>query len=171
MIVSRSLNFRIPKNIAESRRSIYIFTTNLMQNSKRARELERTGASIIEAGKDGVDGAEMVERLNKQGYKVIKMTTGPRVLKLLMDAEFKNQKGEVIRRGALDRLYITRVDRSITDDLSNAITVLEGRKVDDLITEGGGYKRIERYIQDSVSTYDGFETSQEFLVYETNDLI
>ncbi len=82
------------------------------------------------------------------------------------------EKCEVICRGALDRLYITRVDRIITNDLTNPITVLKRRIVDDLKPEGGGYKRIERYIQNSViSTHDGFETSQEFLVYETNALI
>ena len=135
VVVSRSLNFGIPKTISEGGRKIFIFTTYLMQDSKKAKELEKAGATVIGAGKGGVDGAVMIERLGHYGYKVIKMITGPRILKILMDAEFKNEAGEVMRKGALDRLYITRVDRKITDDLLSAITVLDGRKVDDLTSE------------------------------------
>jgi hypothetical protein len=109
----------------------------------------------------------MIERLDHEGYKVIKMITGPRVLRILMDAQFTSQDGERLRKGALDRLYITRVDRKITDDWSSAITVLEGRRVDDLATEGGGFKLIQRYTHDLVPA---IETSQEFLVYEKCDL-
>jgi hypothetical protein len=80
---------------------------------------------------------------------------------------FKSQDGELLRKGALDRLYITRVDRNIADDWSSAITVLEGGKVDDLTSEGGGFKLIHRYSHDIVT---GIEASQEFLVYERCDL-
>ena len=170
VVLSRSLNFHIPKRISESHRRIIVFTIRTMQDSEKARELQRAGATIIGAGRHGVEGAGMVERLNQEGYGVVKMTTGPRVLRILMDAEFRNQGGEVVRKGALDRLYITRVDRRIVDDLSSAITVLEGRKVDDLGADGGGYRQIERYVQDKVTTNDGFETSQEFLVYERNEI-
>ena len=38
--------------------------------------------------------------------------------------------------------------------------------MDDLTSDGGGFKRIERYTQDKVKRNDGFETSQEFLVFE-----
>ncbi|MFV1917172.1 MAG: dihydrofolate reductase family protein, partial [Patescibacteria group bacterium] len=122
VVVSRSLSFSIPKTISERGRKIFIFTTDSMQDSEKAQGLKKAGATVIGAGKEGVDGAVMVERLGQEGYKVIKLTTGPRVLKILMDAEFKNQEGEVIRKGALDRLYITKVDRKITDDLLSAIT-------------------------------------------------
>ncbi len=170
VVVSRSLNFGIPKVISGSGRRILIFTTYSMEGSENAKELERAGAKVIGAGKEGVDGAAMVERLGHEGYQVIKMITGPRVLKILMDAEFKNQEGEVIRRGALDRLYITRVDRKITDDLSGAVTVLEGRTVDDLTSEGGAFRLIERYAHDAIVGNDSYETSQEFLVFERYDL-
>ena len=170
-VVSRSLNFSIPKTISEGGRRIFIFTTYLIQDSEKAKELENASAEVIGAGQEGVDGAVMVERLGQEGHKVIKMTTGPRVLKILMDAEFRNQEGKVLRKGALDRLYITRVDRKITNDLSSAITVLKGRKVDDLTSERGGFKRIERYAQDNVMRNDGFETSQEFLVFERRGIL
>ncbi|GMR09800.1 MAG: hypothetical protein BMS9Abin28_0620 [Anaerolineae bacterium] len=170
VVVSRSLNFSVPDAILESGRKILIFTTDRMQNSENGEELEKAGATVIGAGEEGVDGAVMIERLGQEGYGVIKMITGPRVLKILMVAEFTNQEGEVIRRGALDRLYITRVDRKITEDLSTAITVLEGRKVDDLASEGGCFRLIQRYAHDKVTGNDGVETSQEFLVFERRDI-
>jgi len=164
VIVSRSLSFSLPEAIFQSGRRALIFTTSRMRDSENAKELEIAGATVIAAGHEGVDGAAMVERLEHEGYKVIKMITGPRVLRLLMDAQFKSQEGELLRKGALDRLYITRVDRKITDDWSSAITVLEGRRVDDLATEGGGFRLIQRY------THSAIETSLEFLVYERHDL-
>ena len=165
-VVSRSLKFSIPKVVSESGRRVFVFTTHLMQDGENAKELEKAGAKVIGAGKEGVDGAVMLRRLHREGHKVIKLTTGPRVLRILMEAEIKEEEAELVRRGALDRLYITRVDRKITNNLSGAITVLEGRKVDDLTSDGGGFKRIERYTQDKVKRNDGFETSQEFLVFE-----
>jgi len=167
VIVSRSLSFSLPEVIFQRGRRAFIFTTYRMSDSENAKELERTGATVIGAGHEGVDGAAMIERLDHEGYKVIKMITGPRVLRILMDAQFKTQGGELLRKGALDRLYITRVDRKITDDWSGAITVLEGRRVDDLATEGGGFKLIKRYSHDIVT---GIEASQELLVYERCDL-
>ena len=165
-VVSRSLKFSIPKVVSESGRRVFVFTTHLMQDGEKAKDLEKAGAAVIGAGQEGVDGAVMVKRLDLEGHKVIKIITGPRVLKIFMDAEFKNQEEKLIRKGALDRLYITRVHRRITDDLSEAITVLEGRKVDNLTSDGGGFKRIERYTQEKVRRSDGFESSQEFLVFE-----
>ena len=170
VVVSRSLNFSIPKIVSESGRMIFVFTIYSMQDSEKARELEGAGATVFGAGKDGVDGAVMIERLGQEGYGVIKMTSGPRVLKILMDAEFKNQEGKVRRKGALDRLYITRVGRTIAGDLLRAITVLDGRRVDDLISESGGFKRIERYTHYNGTGNDGFEISQEFLVFERRDI-
>ena len=170
VVVSRSLDFRIPKLLFNGGRRIVVFAPYSMQESERAKELEKAGAAVIGAGKEGVDGAVMIGRLAQDGYAVIKLTTGPRVLNLLINAKFVDRKGEVIQEGAVDRLYITRVDRKVTDDPSMAVTVLDGMKVDDLTSEGGGFKRMERYAQEEVITNDGFETSQEFLVYVSHDM-
>jgi len=152
-VVSRSLDFEIPEGIITEGREVFVFTTYDMTSSDKAQKLKDAGATVIGAGNEGVDGAVMVKHLGQVGYKVIKLTTGPRVLKILMDAK------------VLDRLYITRVNRKITDDLSSAITVLEGKRVDDLTSEEGGFNRTERYTNDKVTTNDGHTTSQEFLVY------
>ena len=151
-VVSRSLDFEIPEGIITKGREIFVFTTYNMANSDKAQKLKDAGATVMGAGDEGVDGTVMVNRLGQEGYKVIKLTTGPRILKILMDAK------------VLDRLYITRVNRTITDDLANAVTVLKGKRVDGLLKEG--FRRIKRYRQDKVTTNDGFNTSQEFLVYE-----
>lgn len=171
VVVSRSLNFNLPKAITESSRQVLIFTTYRMKDSQNAKELGKSGATVIGAGEEGVNGALMIERLGHEGYRVIKMITGPRILKILMDAEFKNQEGEVTRKGAIDRLYITRVDRKVTDDWSDAITVLEGRRVEDLASERGDFKLIQRYSQGRTAGNDGVEAAQEFLVYERIDLV
>ena len=170
VVVSRSLNFNLPKAITESSRQVLIFTTYRMKDSQNAKELGKSGATVIGAGEEGVNGALMIERLGHEGYRVIKMITGSRILKILMDAEFKNQEGEVTRKGAIDRLYITRVDRKVTDDWSDAITVLEGRRVEDLASERGDFKLIQRYSQGRTAGNDGVEAAQEFLVYERIDL-
>jgi riboflavin biosynthesis pyrimidine reductase len=152
-VVSRSLDFKIPQALIDSGRKVIIFTTYEMKDSEIARELGKPdNVTIFGAGENGVDGAKMIKQLGDESYQVIRMATGPRVLKILMDAN------------VLDRLYITRVDRKITDDPSSAITVLKGRKVDELA--GNGYKLSERYVQDEVVTEDGQSTSQEYLVYE-----
>ena len=151
-VVSRSLDFEIPEGIITKGREIFVFTTYNMANSDKAQKLKDAGATVMGAGDEGVDGTVMVNRLGQEGYKVIKLTTGPRILKILMDAK------------VLDRLYITRVNRTITDDLANAVTVLKDKRVDGLLKEG--FRRIKRYRQDKVTTNDGFNTSQEFLVYE-----
>ena len=171
VIGSKSLSFSLSESIFQSGRRVLIFTTSRMRDSENAKELEIAGATVIAAGYEGVDGAAMIERLDHEGYRVIKMITGPKVLRILMDAQIKSQGGELLRKGALDRLYITRVDRKITDDWLGAITVLEGRRVDDLATEGGEFKLIQRYSDDKFTGNDGVETSQEFLVYERIDLV
>jgi len=149
-VVSRSLDFNIPKGVISTDRKVFVFTIYDMIDSDKAKKLREAGAKVIGAGEKGVDGKIMVGELGKKGYRVIKNTTGTRVLEILMPV--------------LDRLYIARVNRKITDDLSNATTVLEDQKIDDLSSKG--FRVIERYVQDKVTTNDGFTTSQEFLVYE-----
>ena len=142
VVASRSLDFEIPKNLGE--RKIIIFTTYDGQHSQKAEELREAGATVIGAGKAGVEGKIMLQELGKLGYKVIKNTTGPSVLKILLDGN------------VLDRLYITRVHREIkSNDPDDLLTVLTKGKVEDL----PGFKLIEKYHQEA-------PISQDFLVYE-----
>ena len=151
-VVSRSLDFSIPESLVKSGREIIIFTTDVSASSDAAIKLKAQGATIVAAGTDGVDGKIMIDHLGSAGYKVIKMTTGPRVLDILLKA------------GVLNRLYITRVNRNITyDDPSEVIRVLlSGGKVSEL----PGFTLTQRYIDENIVTKDWFKTSQEFLVYD-----
>lgn len=156
-VVSRSLNFDIPQGAFDTRQ-ITIFTTDEMASDKKAQELENAGAKVIGTGKKGVNGQQMIDELGQMGYQVIKMSTGPRVLKILLESN------------VLDRLYITRVQRDIAGDSTNdVITVLGGKdKIDNL----DGFTVVERYLQKKVTTKDG-ETNlkQEFIVYDSHRLV
>lgn len=151
-IPSRGLSFEIPPLVAHSTRRILLFTTKEASESENARRLKEQGAQIVVAGEHAVEGRAMIEALSGLGYKVIKMTTGPRVLALLLDSEM------------LDRLYITQVQREIAySDPSQVLTVLgEGKKIQDL----EGFTLTQEYVQKEVALDDGMLTSQRFLLYE-----
>lgn len=151
LVISRSLDFEIPKEAIKGGRKVIVFTTNNMATSEKAERLEAQGATVAGAGQDGVNGAEMMQHIREHtDYKVIKNTTGPRILKILLDA------------AVLDRLYITQVQRTIEADRNDVVTVLGDKKV----TELERFKLIEKYTQDPIVTADGTQTSQEFLVYD-----
>lgn len=149
-VLSRSLDFDIPQVLLSKDRKVIVFTTASMVDSKAARKLRNDGAEILAAGYEGVKGKILSEVLKKKGYGVIKNTTGPRILELLMPV--------------LDRLYITRVKRAITKDFSKAIFVFKDKKVDELVKQD--FKLVEIYRQERVTTNDGCITSQKFLVFE-----
>ena len=153
-ILSRSLDFSIPSHIVDSNRKIIIFTTYDMRGSKPCKKLEAAGAEVFAAGENGVDGKILYNTLNKRGYKVIKMSTGPRVLKILLDAN------------VLDRFYHTVVQIEI-DKLDNEVQkiLIDGGKVENL----SNFKLVEKYFQDKVETDTGKLTSQEFRVYDNKN--
>jgi riboflavin biosynthesis pyrimidine reductase len=122
IVVTRSLDLDIPEGLIEGERKFIVFTTHASSKSDKAKELRDAGALIIDAGtKDdaGVDGAKMDEYLDEvANYKVVKITTGPRALKIQLDAK------------KLDILYITRVHREIPADADNIVRILvDGGKV------------------------------------------
>lgn len=159
-VSSRSLDFTIPDRVAQTGRRILVFTTYGQTASDGAKRLKEQGAEVIGAGKEGVQGKILYDALNKKGYKVIEMATGPRVLKILLDAN------------VLDRIYITQVQIEIPyKDPSDIQKILvDGGKVEDLT----GFKITEKYIQEHVSTEKLEDVTQEFLVYDNtkfaNDL-
>ena len=121
--------------------------------------MEKAGASVIDAGTDddtGVDGAKMDEYLNDVvHYKVVKITTGPRALKIQLDAK------------KLDILYVTRVHREIPAEPDNIVRILfDGGKVSDRPD-----LMLARYIKGPVVELgDGTRAPEDFETYVNRDL-
>lgn len=161
IIVSRSLDFDIPTAAFKGDRKVLVFTTFGGIASSKAKEFEKLGALVIAAGKDGVDGKTMTDYLaGKMRYKVVKMTTGPRVLSILLQAD----EG----KGVLDELYITQVQRKIEASPADVQTILpNGEKVKDL----PGFTLTHSFLQNNVTTDDGSVVSQKFLIYDKNDFL
>lgn len=167
LIVSRSLNFDIPQEAFVDSRKVYVFTTSNMAASKEARKLLDKGVRVVGFGKSGrdengelvkdvsVDGKMMIEYLTaNEKYNVIKNTTGPRVLALLLEGD------------VLDELYITRVQREIEGNPNDIQTILKKGKIDDL--EGFTYEHLLH--QDNVRAKDGVIISQDLGVYKKKNV-
>lgn len=156
-IVARSMDFDIPKAAFDGNRKVMIFTTYEAATSPKAKELEEKGVFVIGSGVDGVDGKVMTDFLAfKMGYKVAKMTTGPRVLKILLDAN------------VLDELYITRVQKEIVANPDDVQMILgPGRKVSDL----PDFSATKLFHQEGVKTEDGETVSQDFWVYNNKEFL
>ena len=155
IIVSRSLDFEIPPPVFADGRKVMVFTTFDSSVSEKAKRFEKSGAMVIPAGKEGVDGKVMFDYLNNnEDYKVIKMTTGPRVLEILLNAD------------VLDELFITRVDKEIEADSSDVQTVLHDGKVQDL----PGFRYEQLLHQDGVTASNGEVISQDFGVYKKGSI-
>jgi len=155
VVVSRSLDFEIPSTAFADDRKVIIFTTFDGSASEKAKEYRKSGAAVVPAGKEGVDGRVVLDYLTDNGkYKVIKMTTGPRVLQILLNAD------------VLDELFITRVDKEIKADSSDVQTVLHDGKVKDL----PGFRYEQVFHQDGVTASNGETISQDFGVYKKDNI-
>jgi riboflavin biosynthesis pyrimidine reductase len=97
-IISRSLDFPIPDVLTAGGRHVVVATV-ASQDANRIKELEDQAGRVIIAGRDGVDGAEMVRQMAGLGYQTIYCATGPKVLHLLLNGR------------VLDRLYLTFANR------------------------------------------------------------
>ncbi|HJY98593.1 MAG TPA: hypothetical protein VJ227_02685 [Patescibacteria group bacterium] len=152
-VVARNLNFDIPEAALKDGRRVFVFTTYAAHSSPDAKRLIRSGKGvhIIGAGVSGVDGKTMTEFLaSKMGYRVAKMVTGPRVLKILLDAK------------VLDELYITQVQREITAKPEDIQTILSEGRVERL----PGFELVGSFSQDGVRAHDGEVVSQKFFIYD-----
>jgi riboflavin biosynthesis pyrimidine reductase len=159
IVVSRGLDLDVPEGLIEGDRKFIIFTTHASVKSDKAGELEKAGASVIDAGTTddtGVDGVKMDEYLNDVAhYKVVKITTGPRALKIQLDAK------------KLDILYITRVHKEIPAEPDNIVRILvDGGKVSerpDLM--------LARMLKGPVAELgDGTRAPEDFETYINKDL-
>lgn len=152
-VTSRSLDFEIPEGLITENRRFFVFTTHDMENSEKAESLRNTGAIVVGCGEKGVDGKSMIKRLGEEGYEIVKMTTGPSVLQILIDGN------------VLDRLYVTEVQTEIQADSENLVTIPASTN-----TVPDGFTITQSYLQEGVITDAGTVVNQLFKVYEHKDL-
>ncbi len=97
-IISASLDFPIPPVLTAGGRRVLVITTE-NPDPGRVKEIEAQAGRVIVAGKGGVDGALMMQRLAGLGYHTIYSAAGPQILHLLVTGN------------VLDRLYVTLANR------------------------------------------------------------
>ena len=156
-IVTRDLDFEIPEKLLQSGRRIFVFTTDALANSDKAKSLSNVNKVIIGSGEGRVEGDRMVATLSDDmGYRVIMMVSGPHVLDLLLKAE------------RMDLIYVTEAQVRIPfEDPSTVQTILlGGKKVSDL----KDFHLAHQFIQENVVTEDASLISQSFLRYDRKDL-
>ncbi|MBI2066184.1 dihydrofolate reductase family protein [Candidatus Woesebacteria bacterium] len=159
-VVSRSLDFDFPDALTRGGRRVFIFTIYEMENSEKARNFRERGATVVGVGKEGVDGKIMIERLGKEGYEVVKMTTGPRVLKILLEAK------------VLDRLYVTQVQREIPGDPEKFITIpINENTLEEVDLSGTRFKLTDSLVHEGAKAKDGRIITQKFLVYDSEQFL
>jgi len=111
-VISGSLDFPIPEVLAQSDRSILVYTTS-KADPQRRETIEAQMGRVIVAGEESVKGQYLITSLSDLGYRMVYSATGPRVLHLLLAA------------GMLDRLYLTHTNRMLGGDPFSSI--VEGR--------------------------------------------
>ena len=152
-ILSTSLDILpLPKQIFIPDRKIVVFTTNQMAESEKAEELRKTGIIVVPTGVEGADGAKIADYLNVQHYETVMMTTGPRVLKVFMDA------------GKMDYVFLSIVDREIS---GKVVTILpEGKGFEDY-----GFTLVTTEGSEKVKTNDGGVYSQIYQKWVKNETL
>jgi riboflavin biosynthesis pyrimidine reductase len=156
-IVTRDLDFEIPEKLIQSGRRIFIFTTDAIAKSDKAKSLSNVNTVIIGSGEGRVEGGRMIAALsNDRGYRVIMMVSGPHILDLLLKAE------------RMDLIYVTQAQVKIPfEDPSTVQTILlGGKKVSDL----KDFNLAHQFIQENVVTEEASLISQSFLRYDRKDL-
>jgi len=99
-IISNSLDFPIPDVLTKNGRKIIIFTT-ANADPVRIAEIEHKAGQVNIAGKNSVDGTQMVKKLSALGYRFIYSAAGPKILHLLLTSR------------QLNRLYLTQASKLI----------------------------------------------------------
>src|SRR6266508_2986458 len=73
-IVTRDLDFELPEKLIQSGRRIFIFTTDAIATSDKAKSLCNVNTVIMGSGEGGVEGGRMIATLaNDMGYGGIMM--------------------------------------------------------------------------------------------------
>jgi riboflavin biosynthesis pyrimidine reductase len=107
-VISHRLDFPIPEVLTQANRTTYIITSESADQDRR-KEFQEGMGNVIIAGKEQIEGQEMVDQLSKLGYRTIYSTAGPKILHLLLSANI------------LDRLYLTYANRIVGGDPFSSI--------------------------------------------------
>ena len=97
-IISNSLDFPIPDVLTKNGRKVIIFTTT-NADPIRIAEIEAKAGLVSIAGKNSVDGVQMMDQLSKLGYHFVYSAAGPKILHLLLTSQ------------QLNRLYLTQASK------------------------------------------------------------
>ena len=85
-------------------------------DTELVKEIQEKGGEVYVAGKGGVSGALMVEKMSELGYQTVYSSAGPKINHLLLAG------------GVLDRQYLTYANRLLGG--STYASILEGELLD-----------------------------------------
>ncbi|MCP4423215.1 MAG: pyrimidine reductase [Chloroflexi bacterium] len=97
-IISGSLSFPIPDVLTAGGRKFIVFTV-ANPDPERIAEIERKAGQVIVVGDESVNGTWLIQQIAALGYRTVYSAAGPKILHLLL------------AKGALNRLYLTQVNR------------------------------------------------------------
>ena len=97
-VLSAGLDFPIPEVLTAGGRRVVVFTAG-SPDPVQVAEIEARAGRVIVAGEASVNGAAMLEHIDRLGYHTVYSAAGPKVLHLLLSG------------GVLDRLYMTYANR------------------------------------------------------------
>lgn len=102
-IVSRSMQFPIPDILTAGGRRVWIYTV-ADADPERIAEVKASGADVVVAGEEGVQGDQMVGHMLEHGYRAIYSIAGPGIHQILLEARL------------MDRLYLTLANRLLSGE-------------------------------------------------------
>lgn len=112
-VISRSLDFPVPRSLLENGRKLLVFTPANADQSDLNR-LGEQGAELLLCGETDLDAQKMVHIFGDRGYRTAYVTFGPGGLHALL------------RAGVVQRLYLTLAHRLIAGDPFQPLT--EGKQ-------------------------------------------
>lgn len=107
-IISGSLDFPIPDVLQAGGRRVVVFT-GADPDPRRVKQIEAQAGQVYVVGDARIDGRRMMAQMAKLGYQTVYASSGPKILHMLLAA------------GALNRLYLTQVNRLLGGDPFSSI--------------------------------------------------
>ena len=143
-VVSASLDFALPRSLAEHRQAIYVLTTAAAPRDRIAA-LRAAGCEVVVTDTGSrVRGRDVATVLSERGYRRAYLQTGPGMLET------------ALRDRVLSRLYLTLSHRVVGGERFD--TMLRGG----LLSAAGTLRLRSLYLD----RYDGVESDQFFASFE-----